>query len=249
MKKLKGLLVIVFFIVIVSGFYYFKDLNSNHEEFSYRDEFHHLDREFWYVGEWKTMFKAYKEVDIKNDVLNLAVTKTDRGPFLLSKSIPVKQGDVITVKRRVKYHYGNDKFCGGMSIVETNDSGLKPMAVDSEWGKSLGQPLGLVEYVHFYSQDMERPGRDNFRILGPGWKQNDNYALLEPTFDEWFEEKLVIDTRNDEITYSYGDNEVKVKGKKLTKSYIKVFMHSYGWRIGHSMKLDWIDISVQSPKD
>ncbi len=240
---------IIIFILIVSGVYYFYHLKHNqHDIISYRDEFHHLDRDFWYVGEWETMFKAYNKVSIKNDVLTATVNTTDRGPFLLSKPIPVKKGDVITVKRRVKLHYGNDKFSGGLAILETYDSNLKPQMVDNGWGVSLGQALALVEYVHFYGEDLERPGNDNFRVLGPNWKKSHSYALMEPTYDEWFEETLIFDTASGEIRYIYNDETYKVESRKLTKPYIKIFMHAYGWNTGHCMKVDWVDIKIENPK-
>ncbi len=247
MRKAKQIFVVIIFIIIVSGFYYYYNIKKNlHDTISYRDEFYHLDREFWYVGEWKTMFKAYNKVSIKNDVLTAPVNTKDRGPFLLSKPIPVKKGDIITVKRRVKLHFGNDKFSGGLAIVETYDSKLKPQMVENGWGVSIGQPLALIEYIHFYGVDLERPGNDNFRIMSPNWKKSNAYALVDPTYDEWFEETLIFDTRNNEIRYIYNDEIYKVEGRKITKPYIRIFMHSYGWNTGHCMKLDWVDIKVDN---
>ncbi len=244
-KRLRQILMLLLIICVVGGVYYVYRIKTDQKNsMIYRDEFHHLDRDFWYVGEWTTMFKAYNKVSIKNDVLTAEVNEVDRGPFLLSKPIPVKKGDVITVKRRVKLHYGNDKFIGGMAIVETHDSHLKPQMVDNGWGVSLGRPLALVEYVHFYGKDLERPGNDNFRVLGANWKENNSYELLEPTYDEWFEEILVYDTKNDEIRYTYGDQTYKVEGHELSRPYIRVFMHSYGWYTGHCMKIDWVEIKV-----
>ncbi len=250
MKGLKGLFVVILFIIIVSGSYYFAYIkNTDDDNMHYYDEFNHLDRDFWYVGEWKTMFKAYDKVDIDNDILTVPIAQTDRGAFLLSKAISLKQGDVITIKRRVKFHYENDKFSGGLAIVETNDSGLKPLLTDHDWSKSIGNALALVEYVHFYGEDTKRPGNDNIRVMSPNWQNSKDYALLDPIFDEWFEEKLIYDTRTNEIKYSYGTHEVVLKGVQLNKPYIRVFMHGYGWHTGHTMKIDWVDIDVKTLKE
>lgn len=250
MKKIKGLLVVILFIIIVGGSYYFANVhNKQNTSLSYMDEFNYLDREFWYVGEWQTMFKAYNAVDISNDILSVVVNETDRGAFVLSKPIPVKQGDVITIKRRVKMHYANDKFCGGLAIVETSDSALKPMMIDKEWGKSIGNALALVEYVHFYGDNVNRPGNDTFRVMSPNWERSGQYALMDSIFDEWFEEKLVYDSNKNEMTYSYGNEEITLKSIQLNKPYIRVFMHNYGWNTGHVMKIDWVDINIDNPKE
>lgn len=250
MKFLKKLLVFLIFVGAVGAFYHFQfgGKNIKPQRISYRDDFKNLDRDFWYVGEWETMFKAYDKVKLQNGILTATFKETDRGPFLLSKPIPIKEGDVVTVKRRVKIHYANDKFMGGFALIQTNDTALKPIVHNNDWGKSLGQAIALVEYVHFYSQDTERPGRDIFRVMGPNWKEEDAYVVLEPTFDDWFEESLIFDTRNDEIRYNLGEKTYRVSGQKMDKSSIRVFMHAFGWNTGHSMKLDWVDIQIESTK-
>lgn len=214
--------------------------------FSYRDEFNTIDREFWYVGEWQTLFTAYDKVAVKNGILNLEVLDTDRGPFMLSKPIELLKGDVLTVKRRVKIHYTNDNFTGGFAILETEDLNLKPFVPNqSDWSDSLGNGVVLVEHVHNFDEESERPGRDVFRVLTPTWEKNRNYLVVEPIFDDWFEETIRYNTNNNTITYSINDDEYTVRGSKLNFENIRVFMHSYGFYTGHSNKIDWLEISIK----
>ncbi len=244
----RRLIVLVLFVAIVSTFYYFQFIEGEAEVASYtfRDDFKGINRDFWYIGEWQTMFTAYDKVTIRNDILTAEVTETDRGPFMLSKPIPVTEGDVITIKRRAKLHYANDNFTGGLAIVQTSDEELKPVVMENDWGRSIGDGVALVEYVHSYNEDSERPGRDIFRVMGPGWKTENAYAVLEPTFDDWFEEELVFDTRTNQILYKIGGKEYRVNGEAITRPYIRVFMHAYGWETGHYMKLDWFEIKVEN---
>lgn len=244
----RRIIVLVLFIALVGSFYYFQFVHESPEpvQYTFRDDFKGIDRDFWYIGEWETMFQAYDKVSVRNDILTAETTETDRGPFLLTKPIPISEGDVVTIRRRVKLHYANDKFTGGMAIVQTQDEDLKPVVLENNWGRSLGSAVALVEYVHNYDQSSERPGRDIFRVMGPNWKQDDAYAVIEPTYDDWFEEKLVFDTRSNQILYTLGDKEYRVNSVPITAPNIRVFMHAYGAHTGHSMKLDWFDIEVRN---
>jgi len=248
MRKLG--LFIVFLLVTVAFIYLnFNPLKYNNPEASYyyEDEFDRLNDEFWFVGEWRTTFPAYEKVFIKNGILNIPVNATDRGPFLISKGIPVEKGDIVTVKRRAKLHYANENFTGGLALVQTDNPEIELLSNKGGWSKSIGDALVLVEYVHNYDENSKRPGRDIFRVLPPGW-ENSNYALFEPKFDEWFEEKIVYDTRNLKITYTLNGNSQKVNGLLLDKPYVKVFMHSYGRYTGHYGKVDDFSIEVKKGK-
>ncbi|GKT33965.1 hypothetical protein ADUPG1_007576, partial [Aduncisulcus paluster] len=74
--------------------------------------------------------------------------------------------------------------------------------------------------------------------MGPAWKTENAYAVLEPTYDDWIEEELVFDTRTNQILYKLGGKEYRVNGMPITRPSIRVFMHAYGWHTGHYMKLD-----------
>ena len=247
----KKIIAFIIFMGLLGTFYYvqFKEkIVDDKIVFEYRDDFNELNRDFWFLGEWQTMDAIYDKVDIKNGILNLEVKETDRGPFLLSKPFPISKGDVLTVKRRVKIHYSNNNFTGGLAITQTDESDVKPVANDENWARSLGQAAMLVEYVHNYNEKITRPGRDLFRVLPPTWESDDNYAVVEPIFDDWFEEEIIYDTRTNKITYKINGKEFKVNGLEIDKPNLRIFMHSYGWYTDHYVKIDWIEIKVEDKK-
>lgn len=247
----KKIIVFIIFMGLLTTFYYvqFKDkVLKDDVVFSYRDDFDDINRDFWYIGEWQTIEPAYDDVDISNGILTLEVKETDRGPFLLSKPIPISPGDVLTVKRRIKVHYSNNNFTGGFAITQTDETDVKPIFNDQNWSKSLGQAAILVEYVHNYNEELTRPGRDLFRVLPPTWETDDNYAVVEPIFDDWFEETIIYDTRSDKISYIINGNEFKVNGLEIDKPNLRLFMHSYGWYTGHYIKIDWIEIKIEDKR-
>jgi hypothetical protein len=84
-----------------------------------------------------------------------------------------------------------------------------------------------------------------FRILPRSWEFEDNYELMEPIFDQWFEEELVYDTVAQTITYTVNGKSYQVISQEMLKERIRVYMHGYGYDTGHVVEIDWIEISVE----
>jgi hypothetical protein len=241
---MRKLLSFIVFAAIVASYYFFiYDPNDSKIILDYTDEFETFNREFWYIGQWKTNKSLINDVDISGGILTLKVKETDRGQYLLSKPIKIDKDYVIKFKRRVKIKYANDKFTGGLVMFQTDSLLLNP---DSSkiWENSFGQAAVLVEYVHNYNEDSTRPGRHIFRVLPSTWEVTDSARLIKPIFDEWFEEELIYDMRMNRITYIINGKEYNTSGLKLDKEYIRFFTHSYGWGVGHEMMIDWINIKV-----
>ncbi|MEA1974116.1 MAG: hypothetical protein U9N10_01015 [Bacillota bacterium] len=241
MRRLLSFL--VFAAIVASYYFYIYDPNDSKIIFDYTDEFETFNREFWYIGEWKSSKSMINEVDIKDGILTLKVNETDKGPYLLSKPIEIEDDYVIKFKRRVKIKYANDKFTGGLTMFQTDSALLHP-DYSKEWENSFGEAGVLVEYVHNYNEDSTRPGRHIFRVLPPTWEVIDSARLIKPIFDEWFEEELIYDTRMNRITYIINGKEYNSGGLKIDKDYIRFFTHSYGWGVGHEMMIDWINIKI-----
>lgn len=240
---------IVGIVAIAGAFIFFKQMGSTDKtDFYLMEEFDSLDEEMWYVGEWGTGFPTKKGISVKNGVLTATVTETDKGPFLLSKPIELKSNSLVTIKRRVKLHYGNDQFTGAFSLIQTDQRTVKPQMLDKLWYKNFGESLMLMEYVHSEDKESKRPGNHNFRLLVPDWETTDNYALGDPIFDEWFEETFTFDCNTGRITYTNGGKLMVLKGYRPSESLIRIFMHPYGFYTGHEMKIDWIEIKVTQPK-
>ncbi len=219
--------------------------SSTYGGFLRKDDFSSLDKNFWYVGEWVTNAKAYDKVKIENCVLIIPVNETDRGPYLLSQSIPVKKGEVVIIERKAYAHYGNKYFQGELKLLQTNETKFKPGG--NPWFAWMGSQLFSMMYLHYYYEPQPKymPTEDGFALIGEKWRDEDNYVTAPPVWDEWFTEKIVYDTGSGKVTYYLNGKRIgSVKTSPLTSKYIRIMMHSYGWYTGHYMKVDWIKIEV-----
>jgi len=241
---LKKIVVVLVFIAFCFGIYFVTDKKEEAlPSFYYIDEFDSLDRDFWYVGEWKSLYSAYDKAKLNNGILKLEIDEVDKGPILLSKPIEIMNGNILTIKRRVKMIYANNHFTGGLALIETKDEGLIPSALNND-NTNLGNGIVLIEYVNSFEDDSKRPGRNVFRILPRSWEFNDNYELVEPIFNEWFEEEIIYDTTEQTITYKLNGKEYLVKSQEMFEERLRIYMHGYGFETGHIVEIDWIEISV-----
>ncbi len=232
------------FVIFAFGVYQIKDkVESKVDNYQFRDDFNHIDRDFWYAGEWKTLFSAYNKVDIDNGKAVLKIEEVDRGPFLLSKPIELNNGDVLSVKRRVKMKYANENFTGGLVLFETHEKELIPSALNSPLSV-LGNGIVLVEYVYNYDESSERPGSDVFRILPRNWKENGNYRLSDSVFHKWFEEELIYNTITEQVIYKLNGKEYTVNSQKMKDNRVRIFMHGYGFGVDHMLEIDWVEINI-----
>jgi len=104
----------------------------------------------------------------------------------------------------------------------------------------------LVEYVHDFNENSERPGREIFRVLMPNWEEFNNYELIDPIFDEWFTEEITYNTKNGSLVYKINGVEYRMRAFPLKKNYIRIFMHSYGKNTGHTMKMERFEVNIES---
>lgn len=246
---MKKILVFLCFFIFVFGIYKVRDkYDSKKDDIFIREEFNDIDRELWYAGEWQTMFSAYDKLNIENGKLSLLIEETDRGPFILSKPINLKNGDVLSIKRRVKMSYSNEHFTGGLALFETSERDVIPSDMNNFFS-SLGNGVVLIEYVHNFDYDSNRPGNHIFRILPRTWEIGGNYQLAEPIFDEWFEEELIYNTATEKIIYRINGEEYTVSSQKMSKRRIRILMHGYGFDTGHELEIDWIEISITSHEE
>ena len=241
---MKKMIIFLVFIAFCFGVYFINnDDDVSLPSFHYVDEFDSLDRDFWYVGEWKSLYSAYDKAKLNNSILKLEIDEVDKGPVLLSKPIEIMNGNVLTIKRRVRMTYANNHFTGGLALIETKDEGLIPSALNNE-NTNLGNGIVLIEYVNSFEDDSKRPGRNVFRVLPRSWEFDDNYELVEPIFNEWFEEEIIYDTTEKTITYKLNDKVYSVKSQEMFEERIRIYMHGYGFETGHIVEIDWIEISI-----
>lgn len=232
---------IVLSLMAIALFFYLGEQNNKQEAYQaqhYKDNFSSLDRDFWYVGKWLSNEPAEDKLLLTGETISLPVVEEDQVPYLLSKPLAVDGYDTITLKRRVLIHAASDYFAGGLAFFQTDSQQFEPLAGE----KPYGEPVVLVEYAYDYGVDTNRPGSENIRVLGPKWYEEDNYALLPPLFDQWMEESLVIDIKNNLAYYKVNGREVQVTSAEIDQAYIRLLMHSYGAFTGHETTIDNIEI-------
>lgn len=244
---MRKLLAIVLFAGVLTGLYHFGILGNKNmvDRLDYRDDFDSINREFWFIGEWRTNEPAYDKVVLQDGEINLKVQETDRGPYMLSDVIAINKPSLVTIKRHARVQYGNDRFMGGMALLQTDRNQFKPDIVEGGADMNFGNGVALIEYVHSFDQLSKRPGQDVFRFLMPDWQTDGNYKLLPSQFGKWIDEELVLNTDSGQVIYRLDDKEAILVGYPLKKKYIRVFMHSYGNGVGHSLKIDSIEIKVE----
>jgi len=238
--------IIVFIVFVAFSFGVYSYVNKEEETlptYYYMDEFDSLDRDFWYVGEWQSLYSAYDKAKLNNGILKLEIDEVDQGPILLSKPIEIQNGNILTIKRRVRMTYANDHFTGGLALIETKDEGLIPSALN-HGNSNLGNAVVLIEYVNSFNESSKRPGSNVFRILPRSWEFENNYELVEPIFNEWFEEEIVYDTVAQTISYKLNEKVYTVKSQAMLEERLRIYMHGYGFETGHIVEIDWIEISI-----
>ena len=177
---------------------------------------------------WKNNVVDYNSVNISNGIITLNMDRTDDGPVMYSKPIPVKKGDIITITRKVYVHPENRYFTGSMSIVSSDNT------------FSIDHNETLATIMHY---DYSYRGDWNTFILN----DRDNTSnFLEPIWNDWFIETLKYNTLTGESIYSINNKAVKSVLKPLNKNYVKIRIHSFGWWTGHYTKMDYIDIKIES---
>jgi len=223
--------------------------SSNHPTQTFRDDFNSFNSAVWEAYEWKTLRRVNGSSLVRNGVLDLACNRVDQSPFISSKPIPINVGEVFTLRRRVKAHYANNYFEGGIWFYQTDGSNVQMPANRAAWLSAFGRGLFQVTYYNYvYEKPGVRqyvPAKHGFVLAGTKWKQLRNYGVLQPTWDQWFVEEIIYDPATAVVRYRVNGQEITAKSAPLNSPYIRFIMHSYGWYTGHDVQVDWVEWSVR----
>ncbi len=248
MKKIVvGALVAVILVIVYSIF----TMEKPEEPVDvYRFDFdEEIDRSFWLVSPWEQYKRDYGLVNIRDGILRLSGDITGQMPYMLSMPIEVEEGDVIVFKRRVRLKHGVESFAGGISMYQTDATELIPEKTDGSWTTGFGDGVYLVEYSYDLTNKQERPGRDIFRFLAADWSYNDNFVLISPVYDTWFDEEVTFDTRSSQMFYSIDGKAYKLNSYELDKDSVRFMMHPFGLGSGHLVEVDWVEIRIEHKRE
>ena len=209
-----------------------------------------LDSSIWEVYEWKTLRRLNGNNLVHNDYLDLQCNKTDQSAFVATKPIFFKKGEILHIKMRIKVHYANRYFEGGIWFYGC-DVGKKITMPKNKnaWLNVFGKNLFNVTHYHYY---YEKPGvtpyvptHNGFAIYSMNWRKDNNYGIINPIWDKWFIEDIYYNPAKKEAILKIGNQIKKIHTPEYNKYYIRFIIHPYGWYTGHSLQIDWIRITAK----
>ena len=216
------------------------------EPFELFDDFHSIDEERWIFLGGTGLGKGQEEttagVSISEGIMSLEVVKTNDGPFMHGEAIPITDGDVLTIERRVKVSPASDKHLGGIFIRGTEQAGLH-----SDFEVSIVN----IQYVDYSWDGSTHQGDWNLFVLNqPLWVEqspNQLFNTTEPVWNEWFEEKIVYDSGTGNTTYFInGEKVIEAQARsEIENDFVKVIISPYGWYTGHKTQMEWISVTLE----
>lgn len=215
---------------------------------TYRFDFDELDRSFWLISPWEDFRRDYSLVTVSGGVLKMSADIQGEMPYMLSQPIRITDGDVITLKRRVKISHGDDWFAGGLAMYQTSENELIPSRTDGAWFTSFGDGVFLIEYSYDLVTTQDRPGRDIVRFLASDWSYNDNYHLITPIYDRWYDEQIVFDTRSHQMTYTIDGKSYKLNSYVLDRDHVRFLMHPFGSGLGNRIEMEYVEITIENKR-
>ncbi len=198
---------------------------SVHADILLEDDFNDnvIDTSKWY-------YQGNRVVE-EEGIIKVENTVIDEPGNLYAEVAILNTIEPITIERRVKAHYANDKFSAGLTI--------SPLEAPE---KAIS-----VRYIHF-SYDCTRDGFYLFRdggyyACGHEDRMSDRIA---PVWDEWFNEKIIYDPVSGLLSYFINDllqMEYDVGSLPGNVTELVFRFNSWGWYTGHYQYLDDVEVS------
>lgn len=203
-------------------------------------DFSTLDKNLWYVREEKTNRDISDQLSTDGGILDISARETDRNPFLYGKPLALPADAVVRVKRRAKLSYANDYFAGAFYLIACDTPSVLPETGDLT--------LGGVLHINFSYDPGRYPTTKGFVAIGDDAnKPGGNIVIENAPFGEWIEEELIYNSASGSLVYRLNGKDYSVSSVPLSKPYIRVGMHAYGWYTGHKAEVDWLSMSIDSP--
>lgn len=210
------------------------------------------DKNKWYAGQWDSNQEAWDDIFFTDEGIGLKATKVDKIPYLLSKPIKIDAGSetIIKIRRKVKMKPGHDYFAAGLVLFQCHSEDEEISQIK---GLNFGEALFQIEYAANTPKNSNRPGSpDVFRILVPEWQANELYRLVEPIFNEFFDEEIIYNTKLGKLIYrakgSGEMREVVTDVYKINDKYVRIWMHGYGAFTGHETTIGDFKMTVERAK-
>ena len=168
----------------------------------------------------------------QEQILKVETNVTDSGGLIRSQWVDIDPTRPLMISRRVKAHYGNDKYRGWLSIE-----------VDGAPSSTFGVSYGHLRYDAGIYCSVD--GFFVFRNDHHGEQcthQPDLSRRIAPVWDQWFDEKVVYDPQSGILEY-YVNNQLRTSFDvgalpSLASNRIRLSASAWGWWTGHYHYID-----------
>jgi hypothetical protein len=173
----------------------------------------------------------------ENGLMKVEVTVTDDDGMLYSRWIEIDPEAVLIIERKVNIYYANEYYSGTFHVLFEGAPEL------TFGGNYLNYSYSGGAACPSFGFFLTRNGA-NARHCDDA---NDISAMIDPVWDEWFEEKFVYNPITGILEYHIDDQkliEYNVGPLPQLSSYnIQLFSRNFAWYTGHYQHMD--DITVK----
>jgi hypothetical protein len=209
----------------------------------YKEDFEKELSEDWLFSKYITLEPSPQGVYFEDGNIKLVAEETDRVPIMSSTPYPIDDAKYITINARLKTNFANEYYTGAMGIFFTDSPNKEVELNEESWSSSFGRRPIQVEYVNYLNDSSRRIIDNGFIMYTSSEKEGaDVQAFESGVFDEWFDQQLIINMETGEVICT-------INGETLTsvidipvESYLRIWIHPYGWFTGHEVIVDSIDI-------
>lgn len=209
----------------------------------YNEEFEEELSEDWLFSKYITLEPLPQGVYFEDETVRLVAEETDRVPIMSSTPYLIDGAKYITINARLKTSFANEYYTGAIGIFFTNSPDKEVKLNEESWSSSFGRRPIQVEYVNYFYDSSKRIIENGFIMYTSNEKEGSNVQAFESgVFDEWFDQQFIINMETGEVTCTINDEILTSVIDIPEESYLRIWIHPYGWFTGHEVSIDSIDI-------
>jgi hypothetical protein len=144
--------------------------------------------------DWNISGNFVKESD---GIIAIATNQTDKGGVLISRWFSVSPNGKLVIERKIKLHYGNNKFLGTMrlSVAENESKGFGVYYGNMNYSTN---EFSSVDGIHIFREGANAHLKKDQKNIS---------QMIKCPWDKWYKEKLVYNFTTGKADY-YIDNQL-----------------------------------------
>lgn len=209
----------------------------------YKESFEEDITDDWLISKYITLEPSPQGVYFENGTIKLVAEEIDRVPILSSTPYEIGDAKYITIIAKIKTNFANEYYTGAMGIFFTDSQDVEVEANVDSWASNFGRRPIQTEYVNYFYDGSKRIIDNGFIFYTSSVEYGSNIQAFESgVFDEWFTQQFVINMETGEVTCAIDDETLISMIDIPDESYLRIWIHPYGWYTGHEIIIDSIDI-------